>query len=131
MEEIKSIQKLKGSDSYKVWSIQVTNALRAKGVFRYAQGIVPKPKEAQQELQYNWEDKDAIALNIITLTLSPDICSLTMYVKEKRVLRPYNARMMGAKDLICSLLRFECVNKVGTIGLDSGSVILRKRLGCE
>jgi hypothetical protein len=34
---------------------------------------VLKPKEAQQELQHNWEDKDAIALNIITLTLSPDI----------------------------------------------------------
>jgi hypothetical protein len=47
MEEIKSIQKLKGSDNYKVWSIQVTNALRAKGVFRYTQGIVLKPKEAQ------------------------------------------------------------------------------------
>jgi hypothetical protein len=43
MEEIKSIQKLKGSDIYKVWSIQATNALRAKGVLRYAQGIVPKP----------------------------------------------------------------------------------------
>jgi hypothetical protein len=63
MEEIKSIQKLKGSDNYKAWSIQVTDALRAKGVFRYAQGIVPKPKEAQQELQYNWEDKDARPVN--------------------------------------------------------------------
>jgi hypothetical protein len=95
MDEIKSTQKLKGSDNYKVWSIPVSNALRAKGVFGYAQGIVPQPSTDDQseylssrarQKFYDWEDRDAITINIITLTLSPDIIiSTELYTTSKEL----------------------------------------------
>lgn len=85
---------MKGSDNYNVWSIQVSNTLKAKGVFRYAKGVVPQPVTdtgatsalAQQKVQYDWEDKDTIAINIITLTLSLDIViSTESYTTSKQL----------------------------------------------
>jgi hypothetical protein len=116
MEEIKSIQKLKGSDNYKVWSIQVSNALRAKGVFRYAQGIVPQPSidnqseylspRVQQKL-YDWEDRDAIAINIITLTLSPDIVISTGSHTTSKELKDSLASTYSSSGIASKFARYQ------------------------
>lgn len=73
--EIGNICKFDGSN-YRQWRFQIKCALKAKGVFTYTDGKVPRPGEEKVKELQEWYKKDAVAM--FTLTSSMELSQITL-----------------------------------------------------